>query len=180
MEEQTFKIEAVHFHELYNIGVYLNHDIAVLRLKANPLTDRAVKFGRRVVPACLPHTNVVYGPHLDCTVSGWGAMDLRDPGYTRYLQAAKLPYLDTEVCMQPHVYGSKKLSSSMFCAGYLEGGVDTCQGDSGGPMVCEVRGRQSVMGLTSWGSGCGQANRPGVYTKVSDYLEWITDKLLIT
>ena len=70
-----------------------------------------------------------------------------------------------------------KLSSGMFCAGYLEGGIDTCQGDSGGGMICEVRGRQSVMGLTSWGTGCGRPNRPGVYTKVSDYLDWITEKL---
>ena len=45
------------------------------------------------------------------------------------------------------VYGPKKLSSGMFCAGFLEGGVDTCQGDSGGGLVCDVRGRKSILGL---------------------------------
>ena len=58
-------------------------------------------------------------------------------------------------------------------------GVDTCHGDSGGGMICEVRGRQSVLGLTSWGYGCGRVNRPGVYTKVANYLEWIAEKMTL-
>ena len=171
-------MEAVHFHEEYNVGLYLNNDIAVVRLKAKA-NGRGVTFGERVVPACLPHLNVVYGPHLNCTVSGWGSTGIQQPGYTRYLQAAKVPYLDTEQCMAPQVYGPKKLSSGMYCAGFLEGGVDTCQGDSGGGMVCQVRGRGAVLGLTSWGYGCGRPNRPGVYTKVADYLDWIDEKLLL-
>ena len=172
-EEQTFEVDTVYFHEEYNVGVFLNNDIALLKLK------NEVQFGTNVVPACLPHANVVYDTHLDCTVSGWGHMSLKDPGYTTFLQSAPIPYLETAQCLKPQVYGTRKLSSGMFCAGYLEGGVDTCQGDSGGGLICEVRGRQSIMGLTSWGIGCGRPNKPGVYTKVADYLDWIGEKIIL-
>lgn len=65
----------------------------------------------------------------------------------------------------------------MFCAGYEEGGKDTCQGDSGGPLVCEIDGKYTVLGATSWGRGCGDAGYPGVYTHIRNLLPWITDKL---
>ena len=74
---------------------------------------------------------------------------------------------------ESQVYGQDKLTQGMFCAGYLAGGIDSCQGDSGGPMVCTTRGRNTLLGIISWGYGCGRANKPGVYTKVANYLDWI-------
>ena len=75
------------------------------------------------------------------------------------MQTARLPLLETAQCIAPHVYGPNRIGGGMFCAGFLEGGVDTCQGDSGGGMMCGVRGREAVVGLTSWGYGCGRPNR---------------------
>lgn len=48
-----------------------------------------------------------------------------------------------ETCKAPHVYGPERIKNGMFCAGFLEGGVDACQGDSGGGLVCLVDGNDS-------------------------------------
>ncbi|KAB0402785.1 hypothetical protein E2I00_005147 [Balaenoptera physalus] len=40
-------------------------------------------------------------------------------------------------------------------------------------MVVSFRGTWFLVGLVSWGEGCGRLNNYGVYTKVSRYLDWI-------
>lgn len=58
----------------------------------------------------------------------------------------------------------------MICAGYINmGGIDACQGDSGGPFVCNGL----LTGIISWGEGCALADKPGVYTNVSAFNDWI-------
>jgi len=177
--EQQFEVLAVHFHEEFNSGVYLNNDLAVIRLKPS-LDGRGVRFGRRVVPVCLPPSSMAYEPGTMCTVAGWGSTG-PGRGFARHMQSASLPLLATEQCASASVYGPNKLSSGMFCAGTLAGGADTCQGDSGGGLVCDSpngdRGRVLV-GLTSWGYGCGRPNRPGVYTNVIKYVHWIVEKMI--
>ena len=160
-------IESVHFHPQYNVGAYLNNDLAVLTVKGS------VRLTGRVVAACLPSPTTSYSPGRRCTISGWGSTGQASGGYSRRLQAASVPILETRRCMESQVYGEDKLTSGMFCAGYLAGGIDSCQGDSGGPMVCSSRDRSTLLGIISWGYGCGRANKPGVYTKVANYLDWI-------
>ena len=53
------------------------------------------------------------------------------------------------------------------------------QGDSGGPLNCPVtkfrpgQPQYKICGITSWGAGCGNNGYPGVYTRVSKYIDWI-------
>lgn len=54
---------------------------------------------------------------------------------------------------------------SMLCAAPAVGGDDTCSGDNGGPLILGTDPRQGpVIGVTSWGNGCGAAT-PGVYAR---------------
>merc|ERR1712141_824303 len=55
---------------------------------------------------------------------------------------------------------------------------DACQGDSGGPLQCDLQGKNFVelvqTGITSWGTGCGKQDTPGIYTRVSGITNWLT------
>ncbi len=96
--------------------------------------------------------------------------------YPDILQEGEVPILARSQCTDFRVYGNK-LTSNMMCAGYLTGGLDSCDGDSGGPLVCQNRdGKWKLVGITSWGYGCAEANAPGVYTRVERYLSWINNK----
>ena len=52
------------------------------------------------------------------------------------------------------------------------------QGDSGGPLMCQRCSSCAwfLHGLTSFGSvDCGQSRKPGVYTKLGRYTDFIND-----
>ncbi|MEV5609614.1 serine protease [Streptomyces sp. NPDC052225] len=134
-------------------------DVAVLTL-ATPLP------GPYVIPMA-DEGDPAYAAGTGAAVYGWG--DTTGAGdYARTLRAARVQVLADAVCQEAYPGSSdgKYLPSSMLCAGELEGGRDACQGDSGGPLVAQGR----LIGLVSWGSGCGRAGSPGVYTRVSDVL----------
>jgi hypothetical protein len=80
-----------------------------------------------------------------CLHSIW----LNFTGYARHLRATWIPLLPHETCKASFVYGTKAIGDGMFCAGMLEGGVDSCQGDSGGALVCLINGMTLILGLWS-------------------------------
>ncbi|XP_028437384.1 serine protease hepsin isoform X3 [Perca flavescens] len=147
-----------------------SRDIAVLAL-THPLT-----FNEYIQPICLP----AYGQRLIDgqmgIVTGWGNVDYYGI-QADILQEAHVPIISDTVCNSPDYYDNQ-ITTSMFCAGYEKGGTDACQGDSGGPFVAEdclsKTRRYRLLGVVSWGIGCAMAKKPGVYTRVSRFLPWIS------
>lgn len=88
------------------------------------------------------------------------------------LRAVQTPILANKVCKS--AYGKEFMNPMMFCAGNLAGNNDSCQGDSGGPLAYNGK----VIGVVSWGYGCGRANVPGIYTNVAVYRHWIDQKII--
>uniref|UniRef100_A0A8C8BF78 Transmembrane serine protease 5 n=1 Tax=Otus sunia TaxID=257818 RepID=A0A8C8BF78_9STRI len=91
---------------------------------------------------------------------------------TETLKEALVPLISTKRCNSSCVYAGE-LTARMLCAGHLRGTVDACQGDSGGPLVCQDDFVWRLVGIVSWGQGCAEPNRPGVYTNVAQLLPWI-------
>jgi len=85
-----------------------------------------------------------------------------------------VPAVPNSKCGLRGWYG-QRLKIDMVCAGYEEGGRDSCSGDSGGPLVHQPGyGKPwQVAGITSWGILCALQRKPGVYTRVYMYLDWI-------
>ncbi|KAG8008694.1 Hyaluronan-binding protein 2, partial [Nibea albiflora] len=96
--------------------------------------------------------------------------------YSPKLMNARVFLISDERCSAPDIYEGL-LDSSMLCAGVLQGGIDSCQGDSGGPLICEQNGISYIVGVVSWGDGCGLENKPGVYANVYGFLTWIKSKI---
>ncbi|MER5541243.1 serine protease [Streptomyces sp. NPDC001118] len=152
-------------------------EIAVRDARINPKYDSTTNTGDFAVLTLakpLPQSAVVsmagagdpaYAPGTQALVSGWG--DTTGEGaYPRGLHAAHLRVLADDLCARayPGGPGGAYRAGSMLCAGEARGGPDACQGDSGGPLVAAGR----LIGLVSWGSGCGKAGSPGVYTRISE------------
>jgi secreted trypsin-like serine protease len=101
-------------------------------------------------------------------ISGWGATSETATDTEDTLRAAPVKVISDASCGSSGVYGSDFDPSTMLCAGYLSGGVDTCFGDSGGPLEAPVAGGgYRLVGITGWGDGCAEADAPGVYTRVA-------------
>ena len=121
-----------------------------------------------VRPACLP------SPELEVSdgygiISGFGSTAQGSYGSSKLL-LTQVPILSRSECVNNPNIGSS-MTSEMICAG--KEGKDTCQGDSGGPLVIAMDNKWTLLGVTSWGLGCGRQNSPGVYVKVTEFIDQI-------
>uniref|UniRef100_A0A1A9WPT7 Peptidase S1 domain-containing protein n=1 Tax=Glossina brevipalpis TaxID=37001 RepID=A0A1A9WPT7_9MUSC len=164
----TFAVKEVRAHERFSrIGFY--NDIAILVL------DKPVRKSKYVIPVCLPKMGRVLPkerlPGRRATVVGWGTTYYGGKESTTQRQA-ELPIWRNDDCDRSYF---QPINENFICAGYSDGGVDACQGDSGGPLMMRYDSRWIQLGVVSFGNKCGEPGYPGVYTRLTQYLDWIRD-----
>lgn len=155
-------------HPKYNNRT-TDYDFALIELADNS----------RYQPILVNNTEIeipVHGEEILATVAGWGSLRENSLGLPAKLQKVEVPLVTAAACNKSY---KGIITDRMLCAGYTRGGKDSCQGDSGGPLVAEdVNSRKPyLIGVVSWGEGCARANKPGVYSKVSQAEAWVRQTL---
>ncbi|VDI15783.1 Hypothetical predicted protein [Mytilus galloprovincialis] len=168
-------VKQIVVHEDYKKPLENDNDLMLLEL-ATPLT-----FGSTINKITLDDSQSNDFVGDDCKVSGWGNTDkVGGDSYPDRLQVAHLAVVSQEYCstfyLPPHHIIN--IDSKKICL--HENGTDVCDGDSGGPMSCKATdGNTKLVGLTSFGPDNCDGSDPGVYTKVSAFLDWISNKMIM-
>nr|XP_045583990.1 trypsin-1-like [Procambarus clarkii] len=163
---QTLGVAYALFHADFGKEAQFDNDVAVLVLSA------ALDPRLNLMPACLPSPDYSVSGSV-VTVVGWGAT--HEGGFSsNVLREAHIPVLQESTCQTS--YPGSFLPEKMICAGYLVGRTDTCQGDSGGPVTHQESPTEpwTVVGVVSFGRGCARPGYPGVYTRITTFLPWLS------
>uniref|UniRef100_A0A8C3XQ86 Ovochymase-1 n=1 Tax=Chelydra serpentina TaxID=8475 RepID=A0A8C3XQ86_CHESE len=167
--EQVRRVKTIVVHPDFDTLSY-DSDIALIRL------DVPLEYNTVVRPICLPNSTQLLSSSILCTMTGWGSTQEADGSLASRLQQTQVPILGSEVCEKNYYFNHPGgITARMLCAGFASsGGQDSCQGDSGGPLVCRNEKEPFILyGIISWGVGCARPKKPGVYTRVRVFLDWI-------
>jgi len=163
-------------HSNYQVGGVFN-DIAVIKQQV------PFDFGPNSFPVCLPKSDMCLTEKYKVKATGWGKLveGGSSPSKMQEIEQYIEKYGDCDWFMS-NAFGNPfghYLTLHEICAGgrMLPGDnvwKDTCQGDSGGPLsYMDGNNVGTVMGVVSWGIGCARPGYPGMYTRVTNYLDWI-------
>lgn len=148
-------------HEGFDRNSMIN-DIALIKL-ANPIRDM-----EPVSLADFETERHALKSDPRATVSGWGSAAFHAKTVSNDLLHITAPVVSRRSCNKTY---NGAVTDKMICAG--ERDTDVCAGDSGGGLVITYKGNLYLEGIVSWGEGCGDPKKPGVYTRVPSYLDWI-------
>jgi Trypsin len=119
-----------------------------------------------------PNEETAWAANKTAFATGWGALNDAPPALQVFpddLREVQLSIISDSTCGSPTVNDGLFIPALMVCAGDLAGGKDTCAADSGGPLVVPIEGGDfRLVGDTSFGIGCAQPNKPGIYGRIAD------------
>ncbi|XP_044146794.1 vitamin K-dependent protein C [Bufo gargarizans] len=169
--EQQIYVTKIITHPQFKVET-VDNDIALLRL------SQPAVYNKYVLPICLPSYGLAETKltleGTETIVTGWGNQDQSLRNRTSILSYIQIPIVPHENCSEVM---QNRVTDNMLCAGRLGDRQDACSGDSGGPMVTNFRDTWFLIGLVSWGEGCGRLDNFGIYTKVNNYLQWMHQEL---
>lgn len=170
-EDNRIPVEAVKIHPNYD-PEHLHNDVALLFLDRKFIEDHRIE-----IESISFQNTGAFPESTEFSVIGWGNATSEGRYREDALQEAEVPMVTNEECRQSGGdYAS--IRNEQLCAGYLrDGGVDTCYGDSGGPLFLRQDRGNQLAGIVSWGEGCAEPGKPGVYTRVSSFAAWITHEM---
>ena len=158
------------------------NDLALVRL------SKPVQLGENIdiIELAGPEDSSLFAPEKDAVVAGWGLttpFSEKDPkiDISDTLNKLPLPIVSNQVCNSFKSWKGFVNETSMLCAGYPQGEINTCEGDSGGPlMVQNPQGDYLQVGIVSFGHRpCNEEHKYSVYTKVSEFRDWIEENVPI-
>jgi trypsin len=140
-------------------------DVSLLRL-ATPLT-----FNNNVQAIALAVTADNATPAgTTATVSGWGTVSSGGASPDQ-LRSVNVPTVSNAAAQQAL---GQAITADQLAAGAT--GRDSCQGDSGGPLTVDSPRGRLLVGVVSWGFGCGDPGLPGMYARVTSYGSWVLEQ----
>ncbi|XP_075062108.1 complement factor D [Mixophyes fleayi] len=153
------ELEIQVIHPQYNTSTKHN-DLLLLKLK------QKVPLSTEVKPLPFQTKDIVVPGDTPCLVAGWGKIR-RTGKKPDMLNEVLVPVISSELCNRRDYY-QNAITDNMMCAGKDK--HDSCDGDSGGPLVCNGVAEAIV---SSGFSVCGNPKRPGIYTRIFPYIDWI-------
>lgn len=163
-ESDIFQISEIRVHPQFT-GTGFYNDLALFKL------ERPVRFTEYIQPICLPSNSQRQESFVGQvpTIVGWGTTYYGGREST-LLREVELPVWRNDDCDRAYL---QPITDVFICAGYADGGKDACQGDSGGPLMLNMNGAWTQIGIVSFGNKCAEPGFPGVYTRITHFLDWI-------
>ncbi|XP_029981876.1 complement factor D [Sphaeramia orbicularis] len=168
--QQVFDILELHNHPDFN-SVNYDNDIALIKLDHPVNITEAVR-----TLEFLRSGGTNPGTDEEVETAGWGSTDNLGSRPDK-LKELVVEVVSSQRCRRSDYFGSR-FTSNMICAHKIcdnpcdkpQKKEDTCDGDSGGPLLYNG---VAVGIVSNGGIKCGQFRKPGIYTIISHYTQWI-------